>query len=293
MVEAMGWGVAVLVGIAWIFAHRRAAVRRVEVEEAWGSAQRQLRVVEAEAAELRAAASRRIRAAEDEARHAVRDLAGALLPVEDALFRAAKAEGDLASYREGVGLVHRQFEAALSSGGLEAILPSEGAFFDPRSQSCVAEEPGDEAGDLVVARVERRGWRLHDRLLRPAEVIVTRHDPTPLAQEGGEDPGELIEGVDGAAEGDPDDAEGSAAGVGEGRSSVAAPVGLPDAPVGLPDAAAFTLQPSDADEGADGPAQTPEDIGEPQGGAGDPTPAAPVDDDAATPAPVEITAREG
>lgn len=192
MVDVIGWGAAMIVGLAWFLSWRHLTEQRDEAEEARRCVQAQVGELQESLEEVRSAARRRVRGAEDDARHAVRDLAGALLPVEDALARAAEAEGDLEATREGVRLVQRQMESALAKGGLTPVAPLVGDPFDPRTQSCVAEAPGEESGDLVVESVERRGWQLHERLLRPAEVIVARKLPR-----GEEAPPSFTQGAEG------------------------------------------------------------------------------------------------
>ena len=174
MLEMLGWIVAVTVGIAAFMICRQIIGQREDAEEARDCALSQLTEAQETLVEVQATAARRLRVARDDAKHAVKTLAMALLPVEDALERAAKAECDLVDYRKGVLLVQRQLESALVGGGLTPVLPQEGDSFDPRTQSCVAEIPGDTEGELVITSLERCGWRLHERLLRHAEVVVTR-----------------------------------------------------------------------------------------------------------------------
>jgi molecular chaperone GrpE len=95
----------------------------------------------------------------------------ALLPVIDALERAlATGSADFEFY-EGVASTHRLFMTTLREAG---AVPFEtaGQPFDPTSHEAVATAPASEGAPGTVARQIRRGWRLGDALLRPAQVVV-------------------------------------------------------------------------------------------------------------------------
>jgi molecular chaperone GrpE len=94
-----------------------------------------------------------------------------LLPVLDDLERALVAadEHEEAKLEEGVRLVHRSLAAALSREGLEEI-PTDGAF-DPHVHEALLSQPSD-ADEGSVIEVLQKGYRLGDRVLRPARVVV-------------------------------------------------------------------------------------------------------------------------
>jgi molecular chaperone GrpE len=94
-----------------------------------------------------------------------------LLPVLDDLERALVAadEHEEAKLEEGVRLVHRSLAAALSKEGLEEIA-TEGAF-DPHVHEALLSQPS-EADEGTVIEVLQKGYRLGDRVLRPARVVV-------------------------------------------------------------------------------------------------------------------------
>ena len=107
----------------------------------------------------------------DRARHGSEAAALALIPVLDNLQRAIQhaPEGD--PMVDGVRMVARQFEDALASVGVTAI-EAEGQPFDPAVHEAIGgEESPDVEHDTVVA-VLQPGYRLHDRVLRPALVRV-------------------------------------------------------------------------------------------------------------------------
>ena len=109
----------------------------------------------------------------DSRRYASEEAARALLPVLDNLRRAAEhapdggAEDDLVN---GLTLVIREFDAALERIGITPV-PGEGSPFDPAVHEAIGGEEGDVDHDTVSA-VLLPGYRLHDRLLRPALVRV-------------------------------------------------------------------------------------------------------------------------
>lgn len=95
---------------------------------------------------------------------------GDLLPVADSLEQglAAVAESDPA--REGLQLTWKQFSAALEKHGLVVIDPV-GQPFDPGEHQAISTQPSDQPENTVLS-VLQRGYRLHERVLRPALVIV-------------------------------------------------------------------------------------------------------------------------
>ena len=94
-----------------------------------------------------------------------------LLPVVDNLERAAGAKGSADDLRKGVELVARQLVEILRRFGLTEI-PAVGQPFDPRLHEAVArEESAEHALPTVIAELQR-GYRLNERLLRPAMVKV-------------------------------------------------------------------------------------------------------------------------
>lgn len=170
----IGWGVAASLAIAWAVTWRLLSVARDEAEEAHRQAQRLLQQTRDELTEARAAAARRLRSAQDDARFAGKALAEAMIPVEDAMTLAVLAEGDLDSVRDGVSLVKKQLRGALASAGITPFEPDLGAPFDPHTQECLLLPGGGEGGDMIIDKVDRIGWRHHERLLRPAQVRLTR-----------------------------------------------------------------------------------------------------------------------
>ena len=96
----------------------------------------------------------------------------ALLPVLDDLERALAAaeEHEEAKLEDGVRLVHRSLVEALQREGL-AEIETDGAF-DPNVHEALLSQPDDEKESGQILDVLQKGYRLGDRVLRPARVIV-------------------------------------------------------------------------------------------------------------------------
>ncbi|NCA82899.1 MAG: nucleotide exchange factor GrpE [Opitutae bacterium] len=98
-----------------------------------------------------------------------------LLPVLDhfelGLADSAKS-GAPAAFTEGFQLVCNQFRAVLEKAGVQAI-DAEGAAFDPHLHEAITHLPSDAVPEGHVAAQTRRGYKLGDRLLRAAQVVVS------------------------------------------------------------------------------------------------------------------------
>jgi molecular chaperone GrpE len=112
----------------------------------------------------------------DVRRYESEDAAMALLPVLDNLRRAVEHAGEVGAeefFVSGLQLVVREFETALERIGVVPV-PAVGERFDPAMHDAIAaEESDDVTEDTVIAELVP-GYRLHDRLLRPAIVRVVR-----------------------------------------------------------------------------------------------------------------------
>ena len=95
-------------------------------------------------------------------------LVAELVPVLDDLERAINHEGDI---EEGVRLVHRALADALAKEGL-AEIATDGKF-DPHTQEALLSQPS-EADEGTVIQVLQKGYKLGDRVLRPARVVVSQ-----------------------------------------------------------------------------------------------------------------------
>jgi molecular chaperone GrpE len=96
-----------------------------------------------------------------------------LLPVVDDLERALEAatEHEEAKLEEGVRLVHRELQEALSKEGLQEIETN--GHFDPHVHEALLSQPSDR-DEGAILEVLQKGYRLGDRVLRPARVVVSQ-----------------------------------------------------------------------------------------------------------------------
>lgn len=143
-----------------------------------------LRTAELKAAEhydawLRAKAdadNTRRRAQEDIAKagkFAVEKFAQAMLPVKDSLEATLLAESaTLESLKAGVELTLKQLAAGMQSAGVTEVQPM-GEKFDPHRHQAISVQEVDGEGNRVLS-VLQKGYLLHDRVLRPALVVVSK-----------------------------------------------------------------------------------------------------------------------
>lgn len=107
--------------------------------------------------------------------YALVDALQTLLPILDSLDRALKTNAaSLEDFHQGIELIDKQFHDALSKLGVEPV-PAEGAAFDPNLHQAVQMVDTNEVEDNHVIDELQRGYRLKDRLLRPAMVRVARN----------------------------------------------------------------------------------------------------------------------
>jgi molecular chaperone GrpE len=113
---------------------------------------------------------------EAQAARAHEKLVKELLPVLDDLERAlvAAEEHEEAKLEEGVRLVHRELRSALGKEGLVEI-ETDGAF-DPHVHEALLTQPSEHA-DGAILEVIQKGYRLGDRVLRPARVVISQEAP--------------------------------------------------------------------------------------------------------------------
>jgi molecular chaperone GrpE len=116
------------------------------------------------------------RAADERARREKADFIGTLLPVADNLQRAISAAergGSLDVLLDGVRGTLNNFESALVASGVEP-LEAVGQPFDPEQHEAVDTTEVEPERDGIVTAEYSRGYRMGDRLLRPARVRVGR-----------------------------------------------------------------------------------------------------------------------
>jgi molecular chaperone GrpE len=106
--------------------------------------------------------------------YAIADAIKSLLPVIDSLERALQVKSDAAELRSGVELIYKQLQAALAKLSVNAIV-AKGEPFDPRLHEAIELVETSDVPDHQVIEELQRGYKLKDRLLRPAMVKVAKN----------------------------------------------------------------------------------------------------------------------
>ena len=143
---------------------------RTQAEENWN---KYLRTV----AELDNVRKRAARDVENARKYGLERLAGELLPVRDSLEAgigaAEEAGDDAAALIEGAKATLKLLDGALAKFQVELIDP-EGEPFDPERHEAMSVIPNGDVEPNTVVTVVQKGFAIHDRLLRPARVLVSK-----------------------------------------------------------------------------------------------------------------------
>ena len=126
---------------------------------------------------------RAAREKQDAIKYANESLLQKLIPILDnfdmALAAAQTAQNDAAqSLQAGVNMISQQLKTVLTETGLEEI-DATGKAFDPNFHEAVSQQETAEVPEGQVVQQLRKGYKLRDRLLRPASVIVAK-TPAPV-----------------------------------------------------------------------------------------------------------------
>ena len=99
-----------------------------------------------------------------------------LLPLFDSMEAGLAAAAESDPLREGLELTLKQLHRIAENNGLTEVAPQAGDTFDPEKHQAMSmvEAPGVPPG--AVAQLFQKGYVLNERLLRPALVVVARHD---------------------------------------------------------------------------------------------------------------------
>lgn len=112
---------------------------------------------------------------EDDLKYAAVPLLVELLPVIDNLQRAIQAvpeDQQSSGIVQGVKMVEKQLHDAISRRGVETI-QAEGEPFDPNHHEAILQQPSTDVPPGTVLQQTQVGYRLHDRVIRPSQVIVS------------------------------------------------------------------------------------------------------------------------
>ncbi len=121
------------------------------------------------------ARKRTVRDAEINKKYAAESFARDLLSALDNLDRAlgaAKAAGDTGPLASGVAATAEQFLGVLKRHGVTRIECEPGTVFDENRHQAVMEQPSTDVAPGQVVQVLQQGFLFHDRVLRPASVVV-------------------------------------------------------------------------------------------------------------------------
>lgn len=127
-------------------------------------------------AELENFRKRSRREYEEAQRYREIDLLRDLLPVLDNVLRALEAADkttDIESLRSGFRMTAQQIEKVLGSHGCQTI-ETDGTAFDPTVHDAILQQDAAGVAPGTVVGTASRGYRLHDRVVRPAQVIVAK-----------------------------------------------------------------------------------------------------------------------
>ncbi len=106
--------------------------------------------------------------------YAAADAIKSLLPVIDSFERALQVKSEAGDFRSGVELIYKQFQDVLAKLGVRAI-PAKGEPFDPHVHEAIEMVETSDAPDHEVIEELQRGYKMKDRLLRPAMVKVAKN----------------------------------------------------------------------------------------------------------------------
>ena len=124
---------------------------------------------------------RAARERQDAVKFANEGLLEKLIPVLDnfdsALAATSAAGASTQSLQTGINMILQQLKSALTEAGLEEIDASNKAF-DPNWHEALSQQPSADAPEGHVVQQLRKGYKLKDRLLRPAGVVVAKKPTT-------------------------------------------------------------------------------------------------------------------
>lgn len=125
-------------------------------------------------AEFENARRRSVREQQEFRDYALADAVKALLPVVDNFERALRAKSDPAEFRGGVELIYKQLQDVFARLGIQAV-SALGEPFDPHLHEAVEMVETEEAPDRTVLEELQRGYKMKEKLLRPAMVRVSKN----------------------------------------------------------------------------------------------------------------------
>ena len=145
-----------------------------DAQQAAGEARADMLRMQADMDNLR---KRLVREHEKSRRRMLERFMNDLLPVVDSMERGLEAADDpsatVETLKEGKQLIRKMLTKAMTDHGLQVIDPLNEPF-DPEIQEAMAMLPSEEHDENTVIEVLEKGYRLYERLIRPAKVVVSR-----------------------------------------------------------------------------------------------------------------------
>jgi len=126
---------------------------------------------------------RMAREKEDATRYANTTFLERLIPILDNFefgLQAARSGSSDSAVLDGMTMVYKQLQDFLAGSGVETV-DATGQKFDPNLHEAIAQEDHPEAEEGTVVRQIRKGYKLRDRLIRPANVVVAKGAPAPVS----------------------------------------------------------------------------------------------------------------
>jgi molecular chaperone GrpE len=167
--------------VAQVQAERDEALAKVEAER-----DEFLAALQRERAEFTNFRQRTTKEREQERGLAGVDLITKVLALADDFDRAIDSRPDAlvdSPWADGIANIDRKLRGILESEGVTAVDATPGSAFDPREHEAIASVPGTGLPDGSIVEEVRRGYRLRDRLIRPALVAVAQGgDDAPAAR---------------------------------------------------------------------------------------------------------------
>ena len=148
-----------------------------ELEEAKKKAQENLESWQRERADFSNYRKRIERDQEDSKKKYKSDVLGKFLPVLDDLelaYAHRPVEGEEGAWAKGIELIIRKFNSLLENDGLTKIDVKAGDKLDPNIHMAVSSEDSDEFGSDEIIEVLQNGYRMGEKIVRPAMVRVAR-----------------------------------------------------------------------------------------------------------------------
>ena len=147
----------------------------------------ELETLRAEVEQLRADALRERADLDNQRKRLARDMDNArrfanerllteLLPLFDSMEAGLAAAAQNDPLREGLELTLRQLHKIAENNGLTEVAPARGDSFDPERHQAMSVVDPEGLAPGAVAQVFQKGYALNDRLLRPALVVIAKHD---------------------------------------------------------------------------------------------------------------------